>query len=52
MWRNDINYKYIFMFPMKNLARKGLSVNEVALKGYLPIVLHICDRESGQQWFR
>ena len=23
MWRNDIKYKY--MFPLKNLARKGLS---------------------------
>ena len=24
MWRNDIKYKYTFMFPLKNLARKGL----------------------------
>ena len=23
MWRNDIKYKYMFMFPQKNLARKG-----------------------------
>ena len=25
MWSNDIIYKYMFMFPMKNLACKGLS---------------------------
>ena len=25
MWRNDIKYKYMFTFPLKNLARKGLS---------------------------
>ena len=24
MWRNDIKCKYMFMFPLKNLARKGL----------------------------
>ena len=24
MWNNDIECKYIFMFPLKNLARKGL----------------------------
>ena len=24
MWRNDIKCKYMFMFPMKNLALKGL----------------------------
>ena len=24
MWRNDMKYKYMFMFPLKNLARKGL----------------------------
>ena len=23
MWRNDIKCKYMFMFPKKNLARKG-----------------------------
>ena len=22
MWRNDIRYKYMFMFPLKSLARK------------------------------
>ena len=26
MWRNDIKCKYIFMFPQKNLARKGLTL--------------------------
>ena len=25
MWRNDIKCKYLFMFPLQNLARKGLS---------------------------
>ena len=24
MWRNEIKCKYMFMFPLKNLARKGL----------------------------
>ena len=24
MWMNDIKCKYMFMFPLKNLARKGL----------------------------
>ena len=24
MWSNDIKCKYMFMFPLKNLARKGL----------------------------
>ena len=24
MWSNDIECKYMFMFPLKNLARKGL----------------------------
>ena len=26
MWSNDIKYKYMFMFPLKNLARKGLII--------------------------
>ena len=28
MWINDIKCKYMFMFPVKNLARKGLTCNE------------------------
>ena len=24
VWRNDIKYKYMFMFPLRNLARKKL----------------------------
>ena len=24
VWRNDIKYKYMFMFPLKNLARKEM----------------------------
>ena len=26
MWRNGMEYKYMFLFPLRNLARKGLSV--------------------------
>ena len=26
MWRNDMKCKYMFMFPLKNLARKGLKI--------------------------
>ena len=26
MWRNDTKCKYMFMFPLKNLARKGLTM--------------------------
>ena len=25
MWRKDIKCKYMFFFPLKNLARKGLT---------------------------
>ena len=25
MWSNDIKCKYMFMFPLKNVARKGLN---------------------------
>ena len=27
MWSDDIKCKYMFMFPLKNLARKGLILN-------------------------
>ena len=27
MWSNDIKCKYMFLFPLKNLARKGLTQN-------------------------
>ena len=26
MWRNDLKCKYMFMFPLKNLARQGLII--------------------------
>ena len=29
MWRNDTQCQYMFMFPLKNLARKGLKVSVV-----------------------
>ena len=38
MWRNDMKCKYMFMFPLKNLARKGLLGNG-GLQGL-----------SGHQW--
>ena len=31
MWRNDIKCKYMFMFSLKNLARKGLTHIELNL---------------------
>ena len=34
MWRNDIKCKYMFMFPLKNLARKGLIRRNI----FLPII--------------
>ena len=27
MWRNDTEYKYMFMFPLKNLTRKDQLVD-------------------------
>ena len=27
MWRNDTKYEYMFMFPLKNLAHKGLIID-------------------------
>ena len=32
MWRNDTKCKCMFMFPLKNLARKGLSIFGVVLQ--------------------
>ena len=31
MWRNDTKCKYMFMFPLKNLARKGLMFQKMNL---------------------
>ena len=31
MWRNDTKCKYVFMFPLKNLARKGLKYSKTFL---------------------
>ena len=28
MWRNDTKCKYMFMFPLKNLAHKGLTLRD------------------------
>ena len=34
MWRNETKCKYMFMFPLKNLARKGLR----CVRGGYPIL--------------
>ena len=35
MWRNDIKCKFMFMFPLKNVARKGLkSINAIWVLWY------------------
>ena len=31
MWRNDIKYNYMVMFPLNNLARTGLSAKSSAV---------------------
>ena len=36
MWSNDIKCKYMFMFPLKNLARKGLIVCMVLSDHFCP----------------
>ena len=40
MWSNDINCKYMFMFPLKNLALKGLTLLKISrlLHIYISIV--------------
>ena len=49
----------MFMFPMTNLACKGLTQFYKAIRyhwdnelTHLHLVLHIYVSESGQQWFR
>ena len=29
VWRNDINCRYIFIFPVNNLARKALKLDNI-----------------------
>ena len=43
MWSNDIKCKYMFMFPLKNLARKGLRKSRDDL---LYMVLIMSDEDS------
>ena len=43
MWSNDMKCKYIFMFSLKNLARKGLT--------YWRLVAQFGVMELGQHWF-
>ena len=31
MWRNDTKYEYMSMFPLKNLARKGLKYRKSSI---------------------
>ena len=35
MWRNDTKCKYMFMFPLKNLARKGLNACKYISLGHM-----------------
>ena len=49
MWSNDIICKYMFLFPLKNLARKGLivsSVQRVFVDGVWPTGPWCCDLAS------
>ena len=41
VWRNDIKCKYMFMFPLKDLSRKGLIVNKSSI--WNP---HICHQAT------
>ena len=43
MWSNDIKCKYMFMFPLKNLARKGLRVEAHSIPEQSPA--------HGNQWW-
>ena len=43
MWRNDTKYKYMFMFPLKKLTRKGLRhwwVNISRMKQWMRLLIH------------
>ena len=40
MWSNDIKCKYMFMFPLKNLALKGLSIGKHHGLMFLPLWNH------------
>ena len=46
MWSNDIKCKYMFMYPLKNLARKGLSNNYLWNNHSLPS----CVGDSDVTW--
>ena len=34
MWSNEIKCKYMFMFPLRKLARKGLNKNGICFAGH------------------
>ena len=38
MWRNDTKCKYMFMFPLKNFARKGLLKSSVENKSSFQVI--------------
>ena len=49
MWSNDMQCKYMFMFPLKNLARKGLSyvlwikwILQQVCQYWFHLVIHVC----------
>ena len=39
MWRNDTKYKYMIMFPLQNLARKGLIPKDVAWSVHIMLAI-------------
>ena len=47
MWRNDTKCKYMFMFPLKNLARKGLILINNKVKAAIshPVAYHSRGRD-------
>ena len=48
MWRKDTKCKYMFIFPLKNLARKGLSHSQIHAPGELSrcVTNLVCYNES------
>ena len=50
MWSNDIKFKYMFMFPLKNLARKELTCVGVSEVPHLLIRHSRWLRLAGNHW--
>ena len=54
MWRNDTKCKYMFMFPLRNLARKGLrsSPNGLMSEANVTAVAGDADVQAERNWKR